>query len=157
MVDASEGQKVSHRRDDSERKKVSLKGLNRQSDKVSQKGGLNSQHQKVSHNWDSSQSGKRFHRMGAEQSARPMVSLNTGCTVRVAKVSQERVEQSECQKASHNRVLTVITVLTIRVHKVSHQRGDQHSTRNHPAPETNTPRGHPCLGDQCQRPFISRD
>ena len=42
--------KVSHRRDDSERKKVSLKGLNRQSDKVSQNRGLNSQRQKVSHN-----------------------------------------------------------------------------------------------------------
>ncbi len=117
MVDASEGQKVSHRRDDSERKKVSLKGLNRQSDKVSQNRGLNSQRQKVSYNWDSSQSGNRFHRMGAEQSARPKVSHNTGCTVRVAKVSQDRVEQSECQKVSHNRVLTVNTVLTIRVPK----------------------------------------
>ena len=52
----------------------------------------------------SSQSGKRFHRMGAEQSERPKVSHNTGCTVRVATVSQDRAEQSECQKVSHNRV-----------------------------------------------------
>ncbi len=57
--------------------------------KVSQDGGFNSQ-SAVSHNWDSGQSGKRFHKMGqSSQSSRRFRTMG--------------VEQSERQKVSHNR------------------------------------------------------
>ena len=85
-------------------------------------------------------------------------------TQRTQRFHTTRVEQSEWQKF-HRIGLNSQSAKRFRTtgfeqsecHKVSHQRGDQHRTRDHPAPETNTPRGHPCLTDQCQRPFISRD